>query len=70
MTEDPQRFEWSSCALARCAEASASIINPVVYAEVSVRFATIEELEDALPRASSSGGISHGKRHFSRGSAS
>ncbi len=26
------------------------IINPLIYAEVSVRFQRIEELEDALPR--------------------
>jgi predicted nucleic acid-binding protein len=25
-------------------------INPLIYAEVSIRFARIEELEDALPR--------------------
>lgn len=51
MTEDPRWFEWSSRALVRCAGASALFINPVIYAEVSIRFATIEELEDALPRA-------------------
>lgn len=51
MTEDPQWLEWSSRALSRCADASMLIINPVVYAEVSIRFATIEELEDALPKS-------------------
>jgi predicted nucleic acid-binding protein len=51
MTEDPQWLEWSSHALARCADASILVINPVVYAEVSIRFATIEELEDALPKS-------------------
>jgi hypothetical protein len=50
MTEDPRWFDWSSRALARCAEASVLVINPVVYAEVSIRFKTIEELEDALPK--------------------
>jgi predicted nucleic acid-binding protein len=51
MTEDPQWFEWSSHNLSRCAEASILVINPVVYAEVSIRFATIEELEDVLPKS-------------------
>lgn len=51
LTEDPRWFDWSSGALARCAEASVLVIDPVVYAEVSIRFKTIEELEDALPRA-------------------
>jgi hypothetical protein len=50
MTEDPRWFGWSSEALARCAEASALLINPIVYAEVSIRFETIEELEEALPK--------------------
>jgi hypothetical protein len=27
------------------------VINPVVYAEVSIGFKTIEELEDALPKS-------------------
>jgi len=49
MTEDPKWFEGSSHALARCADDSRLVINPVIYAEVSIRFATIEELEDALP---------------------
>jgi predicted nucleic acid-binding protein len=51
MTEDPQWFAWSSEALARCANSAVLIINPVVYAEVSIRFAAIEELEDALPKS-------------------
>ncbi len=51
MTEDLQWFDWSSHALARCAEASILVINPVVYAEVSTRFATIEDLEYVLSRS-------------------
>jgi predicted nucleic acid-binding protein len=49
MTEDPQWFDWSAESLARCAETSVLVINPVVYAEVSIRFKSIEELEEALP---------------------
>jgi len=51
MTGDPQWFAWSSRTLALCADASILVIDPVVYAEVSIRFATIEELEDALPKS-------------------
>jgi predicted nucleic acid-binding protein len=50
MIEDARWFGWSSEAIARCAEASALLINPIVYAEVSIRFETIEELEEALPK--------------------
>lgn len=49
MTEDPTWFAWSSAALARAAETEILIINPLVYAEVSVRFERIEELDAALP---------------------
>jgi hypothetical protein len=49
MTEDDRWFSWSSQALALAAEQGGLIINPIVYAEVSVRFSKIEDLEDALP---------------------
>ncbi len=49
LTEDPEWSEWSGQALAECAERSALAINPLIYAEVSIRFERIEDLEDALP---------------------
>lgn len=49
MTEDATWYDWSSSALARCANASTLYVNPIIYAEVSVRFERIEELEEALP---------------------
>ncbi len=48
-TEDPAWFEWSSKALADATETGPIIINPIIYAEISVRFAQIEELEAAFP---------------------
>ncbi len=51
LTEDRIWFEWSSRALEVAAESSVLVVNPIVYAEVSVRFETIEELEDALPES-------------------
>lgn len=50
-TDDPQWGSWSSNALERAAESNPLVINAIVYAEVSVRYETIEELEDALPAA-------------------
>ena len=44
-------FAWSADALARGANEAVLVINPIVYAEVSVRFARIEELDEALPPA-------------------
>jgi hypothetical protein len=49
LTEDPQWFDWSSAALEERAERSVLVINPLIYAEVSVRFRRIEDLDDALP---------------------
>jgi predicted nucleic acid-binding protein len=48
-TVDARWYEWSSSALERCAEQESIAINPLVYAECSPRFKTIEELEEALP---------------------
>ena len=49
VTEDRHWFEWSSCELARLADDHALIINPIIYSEVSVGFARVEDLEAALP---------------------
>ncbi len=43
-------FEWSAAALDRAAEESRIVINPIIYAEVSVGYSRIEDLEQALPR--------------------
>jgi predicted nucleic acid-binding protein len=51
LTEDPRWFDWSSKALERCAEDSVLVVNPIIYAEVSIRFETVEELEKALPNS-------------------
>lgn len=49
VTEDKKWFEWSSSMIAQCAESDKIWINPVIYAEVSVGFSRIEDLELALP---------------------
>ena len=49
VTEDRHWFEWSSSELARLADDHALIINPIIYSEVSVGFARVEDLEAALP---------------------
>ena len=49
LTEDPEWYDWSSDALKTLAERAQLVINPIVYAEVSIRFETIEELESAIP---------------------
>ena len=49
-TDDPRWGSWSADTLARTADASVLVIDALVYAEVSVGFETIEELDAALPR--------------------
>ena len=51
LTENPNRFEWSASRLAECAEKDTLVINPIIYAEVSIGFKRIEEVEEALPPA-------------------
>ena len=47
-SEDPHWFDWSSQALEQAGDQSRLVVNPVIFAEVSVRFARIEDLNDAL----------------------
>jgi predicted nucleic acid-binding protein len=49
LTDDAEWGRWSSDALARVADTGPLCINPVVYAEMSVRFSRIEDVEAALP---------------------
>jgi hypothetical protein len=49
--DDPTWADWSQEMLDQCAQESSLYINPVIYAEVSVGFERIEELEAALEAA-------------------
>ncbi|HTY43310.1 MAG TPA: type II toxin-antitoxin system VapC family toxin [Thermoanaerobaculia bacterium] len=48
VTEDPRWFAWSSEALARCAEEATLVVNPIIFAEVSIGFDRIEEVDELL----------------------
>ena len=48
-TQDPRWFDRSAAVLARMAGDHELIVNPIVYAELSVGFERIEELDAALP---------------------
>ena len=49
LTDDEAWGGRSSAALARAADAGRLAINPIIYAEISVGFSTVEELDAALP---------------------
>jgi predicted nucleic acid-binding protein len=49
-TRDPDWYAWSAGALGSALSSGEVAINPVIYAEVSVRFARIEAVERVIPR--------------------
>ena len=49
LTDDSVWAERSGSALARVADDARLAINPIVYADVSIGFERIEDLDDALP---------------------
>jgi predicted nucleic acid-binding protein len=48
-TNDPVWFDWSSQALESAGNESPLAINAIIYAEVSIGFQRIEDLESAIP---------------------
>jgi predicted nucleic acid-binding protein len=48
-TQDPEWGRWSARALEMAADEASLAINPLIFAEVSVRFRRIEDLESAVP---------------------
>lgn len=51
MTEDARWLAWSAEAIERAADRYRLVINPIIFAEVSIRYSRIEELDIALPKA-------------------
>jgi predicted nucleic acid-binding protein len=49
--DDPNWAEWSQAQLDAAAARYTLLINPVIYAELSIAYRRIEELEDMLKRA-------------------
>jgi predicted nucleic acid-binding protein len=48
-TNDERWFDWSASALERAGDESSLVINPIIYAEVSIAYKRIEDLDLALP---------------------
>lgn len=51
LSRDPRWLEWSAATLRACGDTGPLAINPIIYAELSVGFERIEDLEQALPEA-------------------
>lgn len=49
VTKDPVWFNWSFSSLASAAEDSDLCINPLIYAEASIRFASPQKFDETFP---------------------
>jgi len=49
VTDDPIWAPWSGLRLAEAIDAGRVVINPIIYAEISVGYDSIEALDQALP---------------------
>jgi predicted nucleic acid-binding protein len=49
ITDDEQWAAWSAVEIAAAMDTGRLVINPLIYAEVSVGYETVDELEDLLP---------------------
>lgn len=48
-TDDPVWGDWSATALAQAGQVGRLLINPIVYAEVSIAFERIEDVDSLVP---------------------
>src|SRR5215217_3473207 len=48
ITEDETWFSWSKEALEKAADAGSIAINPIIYAEISIKFSSVEKLDEIL----------------------
>ncbi len=48
-SQDPNWLEWSLERLSRAADESILVLNPIIFAEVSVNFLRVEEMQAVLP---------------------
>jgi len=49
LTDDGDWADWSASRLGEAARTGVLVINPIIYAEVALGFARIEDLDEALP---------------------
>ena len=49
ITGDERWADWSAARIAAAVDEGRAVINPLIYAEVSVGYETLEELDELLP---------------------
>jgi predicted nucleic acid-binding protein len=50
LSADEQWSDWSAAMISEAADRGPVLINPIIYAELSVRYEGIEAVEEALPQ--------------------
>jgi predicted nucleic acid-binding protein len=50
LSDDEEWADWSAAMIADAGDRGPVVINPIIFAEVSVRYDRIEDIEAALPR--------------------
>ncbi len=50
LSDDEEWRDWSAAMIADAGNRGPVVINPIIFAEVSVRYDRIEDVEEALPR--------------------
>jgi predicted nucleic acid-binding protein len=50
LSDDGEWADWSAAMLAEAGNRGPVVINPIIFAEVSVRYDRVEDVEEALPR--------------------
>jgi predicted nucleic acid-binding protein len=49
LSADEEWNDWSGAMLSEAAHRGAVVINPLIYAELGIRYSRIEDLDEALP---------------------
>jgi predicted nucleic acid-binding protein len=49
LSQDEEWNDWSGAMLSEAAHRGAVVINPLIYAELGIRYTRIEDLDEALP---------------------
>jgi predicted nucleic acid-binding protein len=49
VNDDSKWLEWSVATLAHAVQSSRLVINPIIYAEISIRYPTAEDVDAAFP---------------------
>lgn len=50
LSSDAEWFDWSVDAIESAAQTARLVINPIIFAEVSIRYSDVRDVDEAVPR--------------------